>query len=559
MLSFKKTVLMQRGKLPQGLLVTSLLLTGCAYSPFPPNTRPIPHTLCLGSNHTNACRPGSIDYALAYLDNTYEGYRQKLIEELELDNRVSNSLIGFGSLAAGFGLFSAHIDTIKATGLLAGTTYSLGDFNTNPTRREVYLEGMLAMYCAKKAVSPLINLSRDSEGLKQKEDALLGSLTEAGKALGNLLAAGAINGNTGNEDVLEQANQHVTDLQYATKEALNHLTAFAQLQTKSRSLGSILEAKIDEIRQTIDGKIYSETRQLKDVRKQLQELNNYVQVFVPGLDINQGLNSKLEALNEPTGKMKPPKNTQEAEGFVPQNLENVTTSASYLTGAISNAKAALVQLKSQIATLDVSIGTLFSDALNETEACGIKPSEKIVLTKPLKVTKTVSTIKSNKEHTVKIPISGGKPNYGFSLLDKPMTGLVVEIGKDNMLTIESNAKAISGEEYSIQIFDSSEPERQEVILLLKTSGGKVAAPDKVDASGEMATLCVNGDKLQKHQISDLQNRLKITVDNIFGPETCNALAKMLKNVGKLPPLIDVQKIYKALSLFVSNKSVPKET
>ena len=126
-------------------LAMALLLGGCA-SPYVKVNR---------SELSQGIRPAALAHEIVYARTRQGIYNDKIIELGEAERKLSNGLLGLGSLIIGMGVAKVHPSAITGTALVAGSAYTIGTFNTDKRIAQYYFDGMLAMDCAIKVVVPL--------------------------------------------------------------------------------------------------------------------------------------------------------------------------------------------------------------------------------------------------------------------------------------------------------------------------------------------------------------------------------------------------------------------
>lgn len=297
------------------VVLVALILGGCASSPYIANTRPVPPqpTGAAGTESSKVQAPagaGTLPYALAYADATYDAYQAKLEEEYRRQQQLSNGLLTLGALTLGAAIGNAHRDVLITAAVGGGLAYQLGSWNSNDGRLGIYIEGMKAMACAKAAVAPLRMSEATRKRIDQSERDLTTALRDAAVPLADttrwLNVAGA--SQVPNSETAQTARTEITDAGARFNQANDLLKLPNGIGQKVDGAGAMLEPKIDTIRGLIDEALKGTLAKLSSLPKQISSISEYANIFAPGLTLNTAFSDRIAGIND---TLKPPKPTTE--------------------------------------------------------------------------------------------------------------------------------------------------------------------------------------------------------------------------------------------------------
>jgi hypothetical protein len=476
------------------IALATALLTGCASVSLVENTRPIPSVLCHMDVDSQMCTRGTIDYSLAYLDNTYESYRERLIEEIEVTSELNSGMTMFAAIAAGFGIFGGHVDTLKATGLLAATTYQLGSWTIEDGRRGIYLEGMQALQCTKQAVSPITGVLTRFDSIELKRNSLLKAIDEASNASSKLISTlTLVKSGTQNKAMADLGDAGLVEFNAAIKDALNTIGRTSEFESKVAAVAPKLESKIDQIRITIDKALEEKTRDLSDLKVHVQSLHTFVSNFAPQIDINQALqnqlaNTTVSTEDSPTDLSLPiaESKTIDNQLMVPVQYMNQITAPQYLANAIGLTQAAVTKLKIRNKSLQDSLYVDENETEKSLQACGLKKAE----TPPaFKLSSTQVKLKAKQVETYIVSISGGKPPYMSALLNTSHQGITSSTPPGTNVVVISTSLNTTAGQYQIQVGDSNSPQQTATINITVSKPETESTADQSNHEDKIKLTC----------------------------------------------------------------------
>ena len=227
-------------------LSVSLLTSACALNPYEKDSRP-PVSYATPKVQLD---PHSLQSARHYAERTYHEYRRQVSAEYDRQQLLSTSLIGVGAAVLGLAAFDAGTDAIVAAALAGGTGYTIGTWNTSRPRLHIYVEGMSALVCAKRAMQPLALSKTEREALKTDHERIVERgdevATAAGAVTHALAAALAVTGRE--SDVTLTAQKMLDGVESALNRGNSAYVKGHSLLQASDSAGADLEDAVDKIR-----------------------------------------------------------------------------------------------------------------------------------------------------------------------------------------------------------------------------------------------------------------------------------------------------------------------
>jgi len=503
------------------LLLTALLLSACANNPYVANTRPyVPN---------NNLTRGSLDYAMAYGEQTYEAYEAKLSEEFSRQQNLSTGLITSTALIIGLSAGHAHPDAIKLAALGSGLTYELGTWNTNQGRSGIYMEGMKAVSCARNAAAPLRLSSDQRSSLRQFRAATAEAAAHLGDAMGEVTAR--LTQATLGTPVQTAAQNHLALATTESAQAEVLLSRAAGMESRLEGAGGMLEGKIDEIRSAVDQALNGTAASLSNLPKAITSVSDYANVFVPNLNLGAGLaqfaaGSGAGAVAGSTtrtsqaGRTVDFVNSKQGKFTAPSQAPTVEVELATATGHLVAARQALAV---QTSLLN---GALNPSTLDQIKAslsgCGVDAK----VTGSMVVQPTTASFTAGTEGMTAITITNGTQPYSISMLDSPAKGISTNLVAGGTIVMISAAKETdAGKTYRLSVTDAANSVQIVSIAIL-------AAPVQQMALASPTPTCSGANLLKGEMVCLIQHYLHVTEDGRFGGKTCTAfMSKWPKSYG----------------------------
>ena len=442
-------------------------LPACAGIPFTEDTRPR-YAADLRAEGTQSgatqasevtsrmvSRPGTIEYAIQYANETYEAYRKKLLQESRLEQLLSGGLLTLGAAAIGAAAYGADMDVLIGLGLGGGLAHQLGTWNTNKDRLGIYVEGMKAMSCAKTAITPLRIGEEVAKDISTKADELKKAIEETANATGELTTwrASVTLLVTDTPDLLNAAEAELAEIAGVFNEANGLLSRAASTRSKVNNAGEMLETKIDEMRALIDEALNGTRADLGNLRDVIGSIGDYANIFIPGVDLGSTLQNAVGAAE--TGKTKIKITTH--NGLLGLEKDGEFT-ASLAQAGLADALGRLRE-KRQVLLANMSAVKGLVEPISLVavksglDRCGIDTSK---FGSAITLDRTVVIFQPNKAGTAIVSINGGTRPYTASLIDLPAKGIGPTLpAGSNVLIIVASDETEAGATHQIKVSDSA--------------------------------------------------------------------------------------------------------
>ncbi|OYV02366.1 MAG: hypothetical protein CFE45_00650 [Burkholderiales bacterium PBB5] len=416
-------------------------------------------------------KPKVLGDAIKQADAQTLVYREKVVELGESERLLSNSLLTLGAAVVAASVAKLHSSAIQGGGLLAGTVFTIGSFNTDKRRGAIYVAGMKALECSIAAVVPLALSDETQTDLNNQKSALDGALPDIAKASGAVeqwLVQAKGRGNTVYfQPAVESAQAGLGAVAAAVTKANNASTAAANRRLRAEEMGNLLVTTIKGI----------DTAVLQEIRGTEGSIQ-----AVPGLVANIQTNAGLFTLTSSGSSEAAPRSGEQPNPVTPQkadapSAEDVRVMEN-LGAAIGSLRQATVELDSRAERLMSLATPVNSQAAEALKLCKVETTLKSMSVTPASVSFT-----AKRAGTQTVLIDGGNGNYTAAFLNGPVPGLkaVVRPLSTSAVDIVADDKTVAGG-YQLMIEDTTRTARQIVAVTVNAAtAGDESAPqsDKV--------------------------------------------------------------------------------
>jgi hypothetical protein len=464
---------------PRRLLVATcvaLACTGCA-SPY----------VTVSDTAVAARRAEPMDLAGALgMERAYhDAYREKVIALGDNERYLSNGLITLGAVLAGLSAGHASAGTVAGVAIAGGTGYSLGVFNTDKRRAQIYVAGMKALECADEAVLPyhlsastLKDIDERMAAL-QSEAAAVTSLADDLRRQRETAKAGPAFAAAGT--ALDAATRSASGAGQARAGARQLLRQRDQMGERLRNtVVKIDKAVVDEIRGT-EGSIQS------------------VPALLAGLNANIGAFSALGAARAAS-----PASAGQDSGR-PLHAAGTPDALDTATAVLTDRVAALDAKAQQLADLVAAINQDARAAASLSDCRVDGPPTTMTIT-PAALTFIAGT--TNRQ--VLLP-AGGKPGYTAAFVQADHPGLGIDDiapGADEIYVSELASPAATAGAYQILVKDASGQKQIVAVTVGGAAGPAAAAPQKA------ATSTADADALAVKALALTVQGLPVTLTHV---------------------------------------------
>ena len=427
-------------------LALCLLASSCALNPYGDPTRHPVDATAPGA-HTG---PASLEAARQYAERTYDDYHRQLAAEYTRQRRLSAGLLGIGAAVLGLAAFDAGTDAITATALAGGTGYTIGTWNTSRPRLHIYVEGMNALVCAKRAVQP-VALSRPvREGLVADIGRVIRQGEEVADNAGALTTALAKA--TGRSGGTRTAQRLLTAVEPALDRAGAAYVKGHSLLQASHTAGADLKDAVDRIRSDVALAVEGTLSDLSSLPNVIAGLAPAAQIFAPQLDLAATLSGRLApspADPQPSRADGEVDTRSTSKRRVQPHVPAVDLSRPI--GDLSAALLKLDQASARVAAVAATVDLKQIDKLLAAEGCGLEPGQ---LSTEISLSRTRIDLKPAAAATHFVRVTGGTLPYQANLLSLPAPGISLNMRGDT-LTIVADTHTRAGDEHVVEVSDTA--------------------------------------------------------------------------------------------------------
>lgn len=445
-----------------------VILGGCASNPYPAAERP--H---LSGANRLALESGSMAYARHYADATYAEFRRLLLREVDREQHLAHGLITIAATALGIAAYDGTRDALIGAALGGGTLYTLGSWDSSRPRVEVYVEGMKAVVCAKRAVEPLHLSGARVEELRVLRNELADSIDETSEAVAVLIAN--ITGGLATGQV-SPINSEIRLIEELLERAKSAQVAGDKLARAADSAGSSLEDAIDQIQNDVYEAINGTRSDLASLPAIIGGLSQAGDIFVPGLDLGAILGGAISA-GEVVG-------AQQGTAGAPSAAVQISPAA------LGKLRAAGIRLASRTSRLQGMVDTIRSDQVRSNlEECGVDPKS---LSLGLQLSRSQVSFTAGKAGLSTVRVKGGTLPYRAQFEDLPANGLNAAVSGDTVSIIATESIQ-AGQRHSLLISDSAEGMATVTVEVVSSSANQ-PSPDVRSTPQSTSTLGAGGTK-----------------------------------------------------------------
>jgi len=254
----------------------------------------------------------ALAYAYLYADAARDGYRKALVEQLGEQTLLANGLVVTGALAAALALGGAHRDALAGAAVIGGTGYALGNLGLSRPRLLVYLAGVEAINCAKRAVSPFDLPAGELSGLTQALAALAQqrAITETARRAVEAALLPFLRRNQGGVDIVKSAQAAIVASTEVQRLAGDAYGAGRALEAGTRQAETELLFAVDRIDDAVLRATLETVPDLSAVPRIIGGLAGTFEQIAPGAGVGARTTAGLAAINgnpgAKSGAVEPP-------------------------------------------------------------------------------------------------------------------------------------------------------------------------------------------------------------------------------------------------------------
>jgi len=436
----------------------AMLLTGCA-SPYVATDRSIAR---------QQLKPEVLGEAIAHARSRSLVYRDKVVELGESERLLSNGLLTFGAVILGASVAKVHSSALTGAGLLAGSAYTIGTFNTDKRRGAIYLAGIKAIDCSIAAVMPLALSGSAATELETQKTAVDAGLSKVATAIGTVdewKVKAKARGNTALfQAAVENAESGLTAASAVVAKATTASSAAANRSFRAGEVGNLLTVTVGDI----------ETAVMKEIRGTEGSIQA-VAGLVATMDRNAGFFSTSTPSAQSSSEALANAGTQRSRGrqksrkpVPPEAMEQIVIDG--LALAFGQLRAATSDLDSRADRLTAIATPGSTQSAEALKLCKVENT-----LKPLTVTPSAVSFTAKKAGTQTVLIEGGNGNYTGAFLNGSATGLkaVPRPMSTGAIDIVADSTTVAGG-YQLMIEDSTRGSRQ---IIAVTVAAAAAATD----------------------------------------------------------------------------------
>ena len=395
-----------------------------------------------------------------------EAIHKKVDEQIGMQVRLNDSLLGLGVFTIAAAVGKAHRDVYLAGGLLAGIASLYGTLNLNKPRLEIYQSGIGAVNCAVEAVRPLQVGATQLSDIKTASTALRIKIDPLARAISGaeieFAAAASLDAS-----LTKQIRDQIDAARKTQVDAINVLADAdglpGQVTNAASRLRGTLEAIGDQVNKLVSGTIVDQSA----IPQMIAGLAGLAGSFAPGLGLEKLISARIEGWTKAEGR---------GEGPSPALSQGLQTALINLAAAKSGVDVESIPLASRLAPYK---GHNSADAL---KACGVSD-----VALALKVDRDEVRFTDNADdmQSVTLDVSGGVKPYGARFRESPTRGVEALSPLQGNSNVEIRVpKTVKGPlELTLVISDSASPRRSKEV---KVKIESATTQKDAAASGEAA-------------------------------------------------------------------------
>jgi len=477
------------------LAITALLLNACV-SPYvaldnqPPSNQGV--------------KPQALAEAIGAARAVEGKYRDKVVELGEGERALSNSLLSLGALIVGLGVAKVHPSTINGAVLGAGAVYTIGNFNTDKHRAQVYIAGMKALDCAVDAVTPLALGDGQAERLDTERQGTSAAIERVSAAIGDAEKWSAIAHLTDAAkftDTLTALTQAITQGQAAVGQANDAVYLATQRIDKAQQIATELRSAVKSIDRAVLDEIRGTENAVQAVPGILAGLQSNAQLFslatlapallptnaasAPANGAPSPMNAEIDVAGD-DGSKSGDSDQAKAKALADAQAKARAKRDLAILGGLS---ASLGELRSRTVSLASHADRLSrAAALSNPQAASaaLKTCQVDGVVQNISASPTAVSFTAKTAATQSVLVDGGNGNYSAAFMQTPTPGLTVAIPprSKGVVNIVATDQTVGGGSYQLLIEDTTQQSRQIVTVSITGSSTPATSitPDAVNAA-----------------------------------------------------------------------------
>ncbi len=400
----------------------TLVLTACAS----------PMVRWKQSSATKPGMPGALEYA----DEARNAYRAAVADQMDRETSLASGLVVTGALVAALAAGSAHRNTILGVSLAGGTAYTLGNMNLRRPTVMIYLAGVDALNCARRAVLHFNITAEELRDLGRQLSQLEASRRRLGMAVAKAQSVKAVlPPDDAQLPALTVALAAATQVQASADTAMKSGREYTA--SANRAAGELIAA-VDRIDASVVRSLVESTPDLSNIPKVISGLAGMAGQFAPGAGVDAGLS---DALQKSKTMSTNPTVQRKRSNVPPETIEELILAAS----------------ETLILTQDVNdrlIGKVVTWPEDAFKDCGVAQVITALSTSPA----SLSNLVAGADDRRSIEIAGGVKPYFAELEGVPIDGITLKppVRFDTRAELSiTGSKVTKTYALSIRITDSS--------------------------------------------------------------------------------------------------------
>lgn len=455
-------------------------------------------------------QPTNLDPARAYADAARKAYQDAVAAYSQTQGSVSDALLGLGALGTALAVAKVHRDALLGTAFIGGTAYAYGNLNLSKQRALVHLEGVNAINCAKRAISPLAMTTVEQASLESALTTLDAGLIRVNNARAQVRLAitpqiQAMKAEMAATDAAMSASSTATEM------AQRAMASGRQLATGVRGAGDRLIQTVDKIDALVTRASLDTLPDLTALPKVIGGLSGFAAGVVPGAGIDTLINGALADRAKAAGAK-----SQAGKARVGDDALAATSAAAALkaldtaTDALAEATDLLLAAAANVqARLLGHESALVADALRD---CGV-----LDVAFALRASSDKLSFAGGAAATKSLVLSGGTKPYVVELQDSPAEGLTVKSPAPFETRVQvAITDKTPKQTFSLLVMDSSNPMKTVTVMIevgqsdAKVTAGSALQPT-VDATSTVTTLPALADQLTKAGSFKADNAIRLSL------------------------------------------------
>lgn len=431
-----------------GWVVIVTLLTACA-SPYVATDR---------SALAQQLKPQILGEAIMRARARSLEYHDKVVELGDSERLLSNGLLTLGALIVGATVAKVHSSAITGAGLIAGSAYTIGTFNTDKRRGAIYLAGIKAIDCSIAAVVPLALSDEAATELSNHRIAVDERLSAVATATGAVeqwkVKAKARNNPSLFQAAVESAEAGVAVATFAVAKATIASSAAGSRQSRAVDMGILLADTVREIEAAVKKEISGTEGSIQSVTGLLATIQRDAGLFITPTQSAQDSSQPTPNAGKQRSRSRQNKIRPAAPGSID---ETVINSLAEVLGKLREKATDLDSRADRLTAMATPGSTQSAEAL---KLCKVETT-----LKPLRVSPAAVGFTAKQADRKTVSIEDGNGNYTATFLDRQPTGLktVPHPMSTSFINIVADNTTVAGS-YQLMIEDSTRRSRQIVTV-----------------------------------------------------------------------------------------------